>query len=126
MAKKRWSAVVKRETGEPVSFCTAGKEAPKAVLEAKGLEVVDLGEHDEPGPDFAKLRFDRDTRRLVARVVKDRLQDLREKPGFDAFWGSLNATQKTQLVAGLKWLLGPLRYRQEDEQPELGPEVPEA
>jgi hypothetical protein len=121
----RWSAVVKRETGEPVSFCTAGKEAPTAVLEAKGLEVVDLGEHPEGGPDQRTQRWDPATRRFVARVVKDRLEDLQtsEDPVYVAFrqaWASLNATQRTAIRAALVKLLGPLRQRQDDEPIELG------
>ncbi len=125
MAKKRWSAVVKRETGEPVSFCTAGKEAPKAVLEAKGLEVVDLGEQPESGPDQRTQRWDPKARRFVARIVRDRLEDIQtsDDPVYVAFrqaWDSLNASQRTAIRAALVKLLGPRRERQDDESIELG------
>jgi hypothetical protein len=119
----RWSAVVKRETGEPVSFCTAGKEAPKAVLEAKGLEVVDLGEQPEGGPDQRTHRWDPAARRFIARVLKDRLEDILTDEQFSelkAVWQSLSAAQKLAIRNALAKLLGPLRYRQDDEPIALG------
>jgi hypothetical protein len=116
-----WFAVHRISDGELVSVGSV--VAPDDVLAMKGLTKSEVGEAQ---PDQRTHRWDKATRQFVARVVRDRLQDLQAKPGFDAFWSSLNATQKTQLVAGLKWLLGPLRYRQEDETPELGPEAPEA
>jgi hypothetical protein len=119
----RWFAVVDRVTGAAVSFGT--RVAPAADLEVKGLEVVDLGEHGPGGPDQRAQRWDAATRRFVARVLKDRLEDLQtsEDPVYVAFrqaWAALNASQRTAIRAALVKLLGPLRERLDDEPIELG------
>lgn len=123
MAVRRWFAVVRRDTGQAESFGT--RVADGAVLNQKGLDVVDLGDHEDPGPDQQTQRWDPATRRFVARVVKDRLEDLQtsDHPDAVAFrqaWASLGAGQRTGLRTGLLWLLGPFRYRQDDEPITLG------
>ncbi len=121
MTKKRYSVVIERATGNPVSFCTAGKEASADVLERKGYEVVDLGEHEEPGPDMGKLRFDKATRRLVERVTRDRLDDIEaDAEQFPELSRILRGSGRTKLRDELGRLLGSMRHRQEDEGITLG------
>lgn len=117
----RWSVVVNRVTGAAVSFCTAGREAPAAVLEANGLEVVDLGEHPEGGPDQSKARWDAGARRLVAVAVRDRLDDV-EADGerFPELSRLLRGSGRARLREELGRLLGPLRQRRDHEPIELG------
>lgn len=119
----RYSVVINRATGEAVSWCTAGKEAPRDVLEARGLEVVDVGEHPEPGPDLGAHRWDPAARRLVPRVKRDRLEDIDTAPELadlgDVLRG-LPTPQRARALRGLERLLGPLRFRDEHEPPALG------
>lgn len=114
----KWFAVHDRATGELRSLGTV--VADPAHLAAQGLEARELG---ETAPDQHTHRWDSATRAFVLRVVKDRLDDIVTDAQFDAFkavWATMTPAQKTAVRQLLIALLGPLRYRQDDEPIALG------
>ena len=99
-------------TGRPLSLSSV---APNPVK--PGHSVVDIGTK----PDKTVM-WDEATKAFIPRppkVLKDRLQDLIDRPKVKTFWQSLNAQQKTTLRDGVIWLLGGKRFRQENETPEI-------
>ena len=112
-----WYGVHKAD-GELVSIGSV--VAPDNVLAAKGLFKVPLG---EVAPDQRTHRWDAGTRQFVLRVVKDRLDDLVTADQFAELrtvWQGMSAAQKLAVRNALITLLGPARYRQDDEPVTLG------
>jgi hypothetical protein len=114
----KWFAVHDRITGELRSLGTVVAHLDH--LEALGLMATELGTE---APDQHVNRWDPAARAFVARVVKDRLDDVLTDAQFEAFkpvWASMTKAQQTAVKQLLGTLLGPMRYRQDDEPITLG------
>lgn len=85
------------------------------------LTVIDIG----TAPDLRLVVWDEGTRTFIqrpAKVLVDRLDDLRAQPGMTAFWNSLTGAQKTVLANALITVFGKLRYRAQYQPVSMGPE----
>ena len=87
----------------------------------QNLTAVDIG----TAVDLRAQMWDEGTRTFIARPAKvlvDRLDDLRAQPGMAAFWNSLTGAQKTVLANALIKVFGKLRYRAANQSVVMGPE----
>lgn len=107
-----WFVVHRTETGQIVS---SGDVVASPLPE--GLTSVDVGAR----PADSKM-WDPASRAFVdrpAKVLVDRIQELRDDPALSAVWTRLTANQQTALRNRLIAMLGPNRYRNQSERTDL-------
>lgn len=118
-----WYLFVRKADGDLVS---EGSAVPEG-LDTAVYEVQELPDR----PDWAVKVWNPAQRVLFDRplpILIDRLDDIQARfladPDFAAVWGALNQTRRAQLRTGigrvLASIIGVRRFRQENEEVELG------
>lgn len=118
-----WYLFVEKSTGDLVS---EGSVVPEK-LDTNRYDVQDVGDR----PDWTIKAWNPSQKALYDRplpILIDRLDDIQARlladPDFSAAWNAMNATRRTQLRTGvyrvLASILGPLRFRGENDMAEVG------